>query len=1069
MDVSNDSVSFNITSDVSSSVQSLQKLSETLNSLNNAMTSGTKRINSFTKAIQSLSSINTAQIQTIINNLNQINNFKASNELNKLADSLESVGNLAPKINVKVVNQLGDSSKKLNSNMSGLPSTIKATTNALDGLPNNLRKAANQVDNLSNKNQKIKTTADLLSTLSTSFKFSVVAIALKSVANSIGNFVNLSNEYIENLNLFNVSLGNMVNTATEFTNKFSNILGVDPSNVMRYISIFNTLAEGFGIADEEAYKMSKNLTQLSYDMSSFLNIPIDEAMQKIKSGFSGEIEPMRAVGVALDEASLQETAYALGIDKKVSAMTRAQKTELLYYQIMTRTTQMQGDMARTLIQPANALRVLKQEFTQLGRAIGNIFIPILMSVIPYVQVLVKWLTAAAQAIASFLGFEIDTSGWDDVTDSAEDIAGGIGDIGDSAAGTTKKKKKMLAPFDELNVIDFGDDSKSGGSSGSSVGGGGSLGIPLPDYDATEGAVAKNLEKIEQNLKNLIVPLTTIVGIIAGFKILDWISNLTKLGNTLGWSSTVMSGLGTAASVVASVLQVLGGVLLGWSYAAFIDWFSNGNELISNFGVALGLAASAALVFVNPLLGIGSALGILIYEGLQPAVKEVDVFREVSQETATALQPVIDNVKTLDSTLLELSWSNLSPSEEQIETVQQSIAEIVATYKASFADSYEAYKESINNNMLLSEESKQKLIADAQESYNSQVSSAEETQNRITEIMTNASNEKRALTEDENKEIQDLYNQLADETVKLTADSTDEAQAIIDRMNLNQQAWSKETAAQYIKDSAQVRDQKIKDAEDTYTKTLAYGRATYGEESDQYKELAAIAKNTYDQTVNNAEESHQKVVDSVASNFDDLSKYVDTSTGDIKNGFQTFIDNLIDGFGRIDNSSRDAMQKAKDSTQDFTAALDDAGKQVEDINKKLNGTHFVINYKINKSGQDIANDILNGNKTTGVLATTSVRQYELGGFPNQGQMFIAREAGPELVGTIGRKAAVANNDQIIEGIKQGVYTAVVEANNGNNGRQLVNVYIGKGEYKKIYAGYGTYANAENNMYGANVIR
>ena len=1066
MNADSESVFFNIGSDVSSSVESLKSLSNTLQTLDTILTNGTNKINSFTKAIQSLSSINTSQIKNIIYNLNAINNFKTSNELSKLAYTLENVANMTPKINVKVVNQLGNSSKSLNNNMSELPSTINATTNALVGLPNNLKKAANQVDNLSNKNQKIKTTTDLLSTLSTSFKFSILAMGIRSLANTIGNFVNLSNEYIENLNLFNVSMGEMADTAMKFVNNFSDVLGVDPSGVMRYISIFNTLAEGFGIADEAAYKMSKNLTQLSYDMSSFLNIPIDEAMQKIKSGFSGEIEPMRAVGVALDEASLQETAYALGIDKKVSAMTRAQKSELLYYQIMTRTTKMQGDMARTLIQPANALRILQQEFTQLGRAIGNIFIPILMSVIPYVQVLVKWLTAAAQAIASFLGFEIDTSGWDDVTDSAEDIAGGIGDIGDSAAGTTKELKKMLAPFDELNVIDFGDDSKSGGSSGSSVGGGGSLGIPLPEYNATEGAVSKNLEKIEQNLKNLIVPLTTIAGIIAGFKILDWISNLNKLGNTLGWSSSVMSGLGTAASVVTSALQVLGGILLGWSYATFLDWFSNGNELINNFGVILGLAASAALAFVNPLLGIGTALGILIYEGLQPAVKEVDIFRGVSQETATALQPVIDNVKILDSTLSELTWSNLSPSEEQIETVKQSIAEIVATYKASFTDSYEAYKESINNNMILSEESKKKLIADAQESYNSQVNSAEETQNRITEIMTNASNEKRALTADENKEIQELYNQLADETVRLTSESTDEAQAIIDRMNLNQQAWSKETAAQYIKNSAQVRDKKIKDAEDAYTKTLAYGRVTYGEESDQYRDLAAIAKNTYDQTVKNAENSHQKVVDSVASNFDDLNKYVNTTTGDIKNGFQTFIDNLIDGFGRIDNSSRDAMLKAKDRTQDFTAALDDAGKQVEDINKKLNGTHFVINYKINKSGQDIANDILNGNKTTGVLATTSVRQYALGGFPEQGQMFVAREAGPELVGNIGNKAAVVNNDQIVESVSQGVYAAVTEANSKNNTRQPVNVYIGN---KKVYSGYGSYANSENNMYGVNVIR
>ena len=59
-------------------------------------------------------------------------------------------------------------------------------------------------------------------------------------------------------------------------------------------------------------------------------------------------------------------------------------------------------------------------------------------------------------------------------------------------------------------------------------------------------------------------------------------------------------------------------------------------------------------------------------------------------------------------------------------------------------------------------------------------------------------------------------------------------------------------------------------------------------------------------------------------------------------------------------------------------------------------------------------------------------YAQGGFPSDGEMFIAREAGPELVGSIGRKTAVANNDQIISGIEAGVYRAVVAANSGNGG-------------------------------------
>ena len=526
MNADNESVFFNIGSDVSSSINSLQNLSKTLENLSNLLTSGTNKVNNFTNALKSLSSINVSQIQNIVSNLNAINNFKASNELNRLTNTLENVANMAPKINVKVVNQLGESTRNLKSNMSGLPSTVNATTNALNGLPTNLRKAANEVDNLSNKNKKIQETSNLLSKLSSALKIGTIVAGIKSVSSTIGKFVNLSNDYIENLNLFNVSMGSMAGTAKEFVDNFSDVLGVDPSNVMRYTGIFNTLAEGFGIADEEAYTMSKNLTQLSYDMSSFLNIPIEEAMQKVKSGFSGEIEPMRAVGVALDEASLQETAYALGIDKKVSAMTRAQKTELLYYQMMQRTTVMQGDMARTLLQPANALRVLQQQFTQLGRAIGNIFIPILTALIPYIQVLVKWLTAAAQAIANALGFEIDTSSWGSIADSTTDISSGIDNIGDSADKTTKKLNKMLAPFDELNVIDFGDNSSSGSGTGD-VGVGGSLGIPLPDYDATEGAVTKNLDEIEKKLKSIIPYIAAVATGLAAWKISDKLMNFLQ--------------------------------------------------------------------------------------------------------------------------------------------------------------------------------------------------------------------------------------------------------------------------------------------------------------------------------------------------------------------------------------------------------------------------------------------------------------------------------------------------------------------------------------------------------------
>src|SRR5699024_5589181 len=115
-----------------------------------------------------------------------------------------------------------------------------------------------------------------------------------------------------------------------------------------------------------------------------------------------EIEPLRNVGVALSEATLQELAYSLGIEKSVSAMSEAEKAQLRYIQILRSSSDWQGDMGKTLTSPANAIRVLREQFSLLGRAIGNVFIPILMMAIPYVMVITEWLTNLANALADIL-------------------------------------------------------------------------------------------------------------------------------------------------------------------------------------------------------------------------------------------------------------------------------------------------------------------------------------------------------------------------------------------------------------------------------------------------------------------------------------------------------------------------------------------------------------------------------------------------------------------------------------------------------------------------------------------
>ena len=100
--------------------------------------------------------------------------------------------------------------------------------------------------------------------------------------------------------------------------------------------------------EEKANLMSKNLTQLGYDISSFYNISIEEAMEKLQSGIAGEIEPLRRLGYAIDVATLQEVAYAHGIEQSVNTMNQAQKSQLRYLAIMEQSGNVMGDMARTV-------------------------------------------------------------------------------------------------------------------------------------------------------------------------------------------------------------------------------------------------------------------------------------------------------------------------------------------------------------------------------------------------------------------------------------------------------------------------------------------------------------------------------------------------------------------------------------------------------------------------------------------------------------------------------------------------------------------------------------------------
>ena len=421
-------------------------------------------------------------------------------------------------------------------------------------------------------------------------KFKVGANVIANVGKKIWSAIEKSMDYTENMNLFSVAMGEYAGEAKEYAETVSDAMGIDTSDWIRSQGIFMTMATGFGVAGDRAATMSKNLTQLGYDLSSFYNMDVEDAMLKLKSGLAGELEPLRAIGYDLSQAKLEATALELGIDKTVSSMTQAEKAQLRYYAIMTQVTVAQGDMARTLDDPANQVRVLKSEFNMAAREIGNIFIPALNAILPYVIAVTKVIRNLASNIASLFGYEIpevDYSGVSAMGNSAEDTSTALEDATDSA----KKLKSYMLGFDELNVINPNEDSSSGGADDPLSG----FDFKLPEYDFLSQAIDTKVGEITAMIEESLVE---IMSIVSGFSL--------AVGAVLAFSG-VNIPLGIA-------LMALGAIGLVTNTA--LNWNSMESPLETILGTLTGLVGGALLATgaILAFSGINIPLGIALMAG-----------------------------------------------------------------------------------------------------------------------------------------------------------------------------------------------------------------------------------------------------------------------------------------------------------------------------------------------------------------------------------------------------------------------------------------------------------------------
>ena len=569
------------------------------------------QLKNISSAASALNSADLSGLGKLSAALQPLNNIGKASGLKSAITQLQKLPQLVQTLNSINWATLTSQLQQLSNSLAPLANQLNTVSNAFGRLPTNIRRVVTATNALPAANNRAAT-----SYVNLWAKFTMAIQAVRTGARVIASWITESNSYIENLNLFNASMGKYTEEARRYAEQVGELMGIDPGEFMRNQGIFMTITEGFGVASDRAYIMSKNLTQLGYDLSSFFNISFADAMQKLESGISGELEPLRRLGYDLSQARLQQEAWNLGIERNITDMTQAEKAQLRYYAIMTQVTTAQGDMARTLNAPANQLRILQSQVVQAARALGNIFIPILNAVLPYAIALAKVIRILANTIASFFGFklpEIDYSGVRAGASAVGDLADNAGNAGKglgNAAKGAKKLKNALLGIDELNIISPNDSSSlgSGGGAGGVGGiGGGDLGFELPEYDFIGDLVNS---KVDEIVKMITDALNEITAICSGFMLaIGTILVVTGANIPLGLGLMAAGAVGLAsvvisnwdamserlAKVLTTVTSVLGGFLL--AIGAFLA-FSGVNVPLGAGLMVAGATSLATAAAIN---------------------------------------------------------------------------------------------------------------------------------------------------------------------------------------------------------------------------------------------------------------------------------------------------------------------------------------------------------------------------------------------------------------------------------------------------------------------------------------
>lgn len=526
--------------------------------------------------------------------------------------------------------------KEAQSEIQTLISSLNQLTSALNNSINTTKtnKLKTGIQSISNDIDKANQKANLFKK---ALNFGAIAIGLSK---AYGITKNVAQEYIDMIetnNLFEVIMGKVVDEygnldtvsskyyirAMEFQDKMNEKLATNKAEMQEYQAMYYAMLTSQGIDKDSSYLMSESLTKAGYDIASLYNLDVDKAMGKLQSGLAGQVKSLRDIGIDVSESSLQRILNDVGIERSVEKLSYAEKEVARYIAIMQQAGKAQGDFANTFEQPANQIKVFKNQLAELRQVAGSFITNAFGSILVYANAVIMAIKEILKFFATLFGYDLSSGGSTNLNESvgADELASNL----NTATGSAKKLKNILMGFDEINNITLPESGGSGSAGANTNGIDDKLLKALKEWDNQMDSISGKAQQIRD-------------------KLLEWLGFTKDVHGNLQWSWKDMNGIAKAIAIVAGIIT---GISLIGKIVKLVTWLNTlfkilktGEGAVTTFGLGVQTIGKCFKSGIGNISDFITYFKVLKLEGITTGSALVGSFKEVWASIGTGTKMLI---------------------------------------------------------------------------------------------------------------------------------------------------------------------------------------------------------------------------------------------------------------------------------------------------------------------------------------------------------------------------------------------------------------------------------------------